>query len=317
MRYLTWEEHKNDKDSAGFENPVLCDGGRILTATHVHQQLERNFGSEEWRARAEEKCRAISRFVLHFVVSKASAGVTFPVIVRPANDVTFERIEDITRSYQYLMIKEGELLVRRHSCWCLRCLQCALVGPVRTTEDFRVAGCARGVDDSALYEYSNKNCRVKTGTGVGGPDERARKHGHEVAAALAARDGCTDVGQLVLVEAFDDNGSGEVVWLGRTVAVQRFCGKCCQKQATRAILHGGESQSTVYSEGDYAIAVEWLERSAEDPGGLAFEPGDGVVCFVNSTELRRIVDGSGVTQLGEGKVRLSRKEEFYAQEWCR
>ena len=121
----------------------------------------------------------------------------------------------------------------------------------------------------------------------------------------------------MLVEAFDDNGSGEVVWLGRTVAVQRFCGKCCQKQATRAILHGGESQSTVYSEGDYAIAVEWLERSAEDPGGLAFEPGDGVVCFVNSTELRRIVDGSGVTQLGEGKVRLSRKEEFYAQEWCR
>ena len=27
--------------------------------------------------------------------------------------------------------------------------------------------------------------------------------------------------------------------------------------------------------------------------------------------------GDGVTQLGEGKVRLSRKEEFYAQEWCR
>ena len=138
-----------------------------------------------------------------------------------------------------------------------------------------------------------------------------------VTAALAARDGCTDVGQLVLVEAFDDNGSGEVVWLGRTVAVQRFGGKCCQKQATRTILHGGESQSTVYSEGDYAIAIKWFERSAEDSGGLAFEPGDGVVCFVNSTEPRRIVDGSGVTQLGEGKVRLSRKEEFYAQEWCR
>ena len=50
---------------------------------------------------------------------------------------------------------------------------------------------------------------------------------------------------------------------------------------------------------------------------MTFESGDGVVCFVNSTELRRIDDGSGVTQLGEGKVRLSRKEEFYAQEWCR
>ena len=81
-------------------------------------------------------------------------------------------------------------------------------------------------------------------------------------------------------------------------------------------MHGDESQRTVYSEGDYAIAVEWFERSA-DIGGLTFEPGDGVVCFVNSTELRSIVGGSGVTVLGGGKVRLSRAEEFFAQEWCR
>jgi hypothetical protein len=125
-----------------------------------------------------------------------------------------------------------------------------------------------------------------------------------------------DVGQLVLVEAFDDNGSGDVVWLGRTVAAQRFGGKCCQKQARRTTMHGDESQNTVYSEGDYAIAVEWFERSA-DTGGLTFEPGNGAVCFVNSTELRSIVGGSGVTVLGGGKVRLSRAEEFFAQEWCR
>jgi len=324
VRYLVWEEHKNDKDNA-FENPVLCDGGRILTATHVHQQLERHFGTQEWRTRAEEKCRAISCFVLHFVVSKASGGNTFPVIERPPplKDVTFERIEAITKSYQYFMIMDGELLVRRHSCWCLRCTQCALVGPVGTTEDYKVVGCARGVDDSVLYEYSNKNCRIKRGVGVGGPDEVARKHGHQVAAALDTRGGRNgrggpngDVGQLVLVEAFDDNGSGDVVWLGRTVAVQRFGGKCCQKQTRRTTMHGDESQSTVYSEGDYAIAVEWFERSA-DIGGLTFEPGDGVVCFVNSTELRSIVGGSGVTVLGGGKVRLSRAEEFFAQEWCR
>jgi len=43
---------------------------------------------------------------------------------------------------------------------------------------------------------------------------------------------------------------------------------------------------------------------------LTFEPGDGVVCFVNSTELLRIVVGSGVTVLGGEEVRLSRKEEF-------
>ena len=86
---------------------------------------------------------------------------------------------------------------------------------------------------------------MKTGTWVGGPDERARKHGHGVAAALATRGGRTDVGQLVLMEPFDDSWGGDVVWLGRTVAVQRFGSRCCQKQAMRTALHGDESQSAV------------------------------------------------------------------------
>ena len=113
------------------------------------------------------------------------------------------------------------------------------------TEVIKVAGCARREDDSALCEYTNKNCRVKTGTWVGGPDGRARKHGHGVAAALATRDGRTNAGQLVLMGAFDGNGSGNVVWLGLTVEVQRFGGRCCQKQATRSVLYGDESQSAV------------------------------------------------------------------------
>ena len=45
----------------------------------------------------------------------------------------------------------------------------------------------------------------------------------------------------------------------------------------------------------WAIALEWLERAGSDPGRLAFVPGDGVVSFVNSTDLRRIVAEGGVS----------------------
>ena len=61
-----------------------------------------------------------------------------------------------------------------------------------------------------------------------------------------------------------------------------------------ALLHRDESQqSTAFSAGDWAIAVEWFERGS-DPDCPTFAPGDGVVCFVNSIELRRIVAEGGV-----------------------
>ena len=86
-----------------------------------------------------------------------------------------------------------------------------------------------------------------------------------------------------------------------------------------ALLHRDESQSTASSAGDWAIAVEWSERGF-NPDRLAFAPSDGVVCFVNSTELRHIFAEGGVLPRPGGKrgeVVLSRKEEADAQDWCR
>ena len=86
-----------------------------------------------------------------------------------------------------------------------------------------------------------------------------------------------------------------------------------------ASLHRGESQSTAFSAGDWAIAVEWFERGS-DPDRLTFVPGDGVVCFVNSTELRHIVAEGGVFPRAggqQGEFTLERKEEADAQDWCR
>ena len=87
-----------------------------------------------------------------------------------------------------------------------------------------------------------------------------------------------------------------------------------------ALLHRDESQSTAFSVGDWAIAVEWLERTGSDPDRLNFVPSDGVVCSVNSTELRNIVAGGGVFPRAGGQqweFTLERKEEADAQDWCR
>ena len=83
---------------------MLCDGGRIRTAEHVYQQLERPFGTEAWRQTAEEKARAISRFSFKFMTNRD--------IARPTSQAVYERVKGISRSYQYLMIKEDEVLGR-------------------------------------------------------------------------------------------------------------------------------------------------------------------------------------------------------------
>jgi hypothetical protein len=86
-----------------------------------------------------------------------------------------------------------------------------------------------------------------------------------------------------------------------------------------ALLHRDESQSTAFSAGDWAIAVEWFERGS-DPDRPTFAPGDGAVCFVNSTEPRHIVaEGRVFPRAGgqQGEFTLERKEEADAQDGCR
>ena len=99
--------------------------------------------------------------------------------------------------------------------------------------------------------------------------------------------------------------------------------------AKRMTIHGSESRSTNYNANDHAIAVEWYERVTDDPERRTFVRGDGVVCFINSTELRRIVDVvddcecdgrcgcDGIVESSGDTVELSRLAEFRGLEWCR
>lgn len=300
IRFLAWDPHSTDKP-----NPILADGGRILTAKHVYQQLDGHFGSDKWRENAELKSKAITRFVFHWADEKD--------IARHPNPPTYERIDGITRSYQYMMLKNGEVLTRRHSCWCLHCLRCAMAGPDALTTSYEVEGCARGVADKALYEYTNSNCRIKDGPGVGVADKRARDRGHELATHLEPGGG-----QWVLVEAYDEDEDGDVLWLAKTVPAERFSGECCRRMTSKTTLHENESRSTSFDAGDHAIALEWYERVPDDRDRLTFTRGDRALCFVNSTELRHIVPFHGVAaDLHTPAWHLGRLEEAHAQDWCR
>ena len=110
------------------------------------------------------------------------------------------------------------------------------------------------------------------------------------------------IGQYLLFEACDEDKNGDVIWLARAVADEGLGGRCCKQMSKRTLLHRDESRSTAFSVGDWAIAVEWIERTGSDPERLTFGPSDGVVCFVNSTELRHIVAKGGVFPRPDGQA---------------
>ena len=101
---------------------------------------------------------------------------------RGATDVQFDRLTGIFSSYQYFVLREGEVLMRPYSCWCSACFAVAVAGPGvgRLTSDYKVSGCAKSPNPlvrNPLYEWRNASCRAKTGAQASNPDKRAREHG--------------------------------------------------------------------------------------------------------------------------------------------
>jgi hypothetical protein len=208
--------------------------------------------------------------------------------------------------------------MRPYSCWCPACCDAAAAGPGRRTRfdsNYELPGCTKA--GNPLYAWRNASCRAKNGAEASSPDKRARKHGHELAAAGIRPD------QWILVEAFGDND--DEMWLGKTEA---FFGGSCYKQ------HRGGQQNlygTRFNTGDYMVAVQWYEeRLTESDSGRRreFVRGERATDVINSTELRGV--GVRVEKMrpfpavkrGEdpealAKWELSREDEAEALAWCR
>ena len=143
--------------------------------------------------------------------------------------------------------------------------------------EYEVRGCTKC--DNGLYSWHNASCRAKSGAEASSPDQRARAHGHELAAAAQP-------GQWVLIEAFNDDV--DEMWLAKTVAFSAFGDAVCCKKDT-------DGQKNIYgtrfNTGDYMVAVQLYDRLCESGNGerREFVRGRCMVDVINSTELRMIV----------------------------
>ena len=284
--------------------------GLMASAEDCYLAWRSHFETEAWRAEATRSMRAVVGFYFHW----AGEGV----IVRPATDIQFDRLDGILGSYQYFMLREGEVLMRPYSCWCPACFRVAVAGPAAgiLTSTYEVPGCAKA--GNPLYQWRNASCRAKTGAEASSPDQRARAHGHALAAAGL------EPGQWVLVEAYCDEE--DVMWLGKTVAFGALGqGSCCKRHDEgQKNLYG-----TRFNTGDYLVAVQWYERLPESGDGerREFIRGTREIDVINSTELRWY--GFEMISIGsfpgaaeddaeaQRKWELPRDIEAEALTWCR
>jgi hypothetical protein len=241
--------------------------GLMASAEECCSAWKNYFETDEWRADAAVSARKVKAFFFHWGAEGA--------IVRPASDKQFDRLVGISSSYQYFMLREGEVLMRSYSCWCPACFDVAVAGPgvgTRLNSQYEVYECAYEADP--LYRWRNASFRAKTGPGASSPDQRAREQGRTL--TVRARPG-----QWVLVEAFNDEV--DKMWLRKTVAFGAFGTDACCKLHTEGQKN---MYGTRFNTGDYMVAVHWYERLGESAERREFARGKRMIDVVNSTELR-------------------------------
>ena len=175
-----------DTDS-GDEDPfkacaVVAGGGRIDKASDCYllfrSFLELGELGWEWRKDQKTKGAAVSSMYFHW----GSHDDDIQGKARPTDAPAHDSADGISPSYQFSMLHEGALLMRRHSCWCRACRGIARDGPRGgiLVNAGKVEGFERCGGDMN-YEWNNKICGPKTGKDVGSASVRAQARGCVIA----------------------------------------------------------------------------------------------------------------------------------------
>ena len=275
------EESDEEKESIDGDSE---DDSLLASAEQCFEEWESHFDTDKWRQSARDSKRSVSAIYFHW------AGPND--IKRPSVDEQFERIVGISSSYQFFMLREGEVLMRKHSCWCSSCFDVATAGSSRGMQlssyaGYTVKGCTN--IGTSFYEWSNKNCRAITGLSSCSPNLRARRRSHDLAENHLARKGY----QWVLFEAYCDDD--DELWLGKTIPSDKLGGACKMKFTGKQ----GKMFGTRVDKGDYIVAVQWYQRLCESGDGeqREFVMAKPRIDFVNSSELRLV--GFNLKQIGE------------------
>ena len=228
--------------------------------------LRLRFCTEDWR----EKHKVGSAFVVNAVQVLDADSKD----IRRDEAEVYDRVDGIRKSFGYLALSSGRVLQRWFDCWCPACL--AATGP-GSGMDGAASGCGYKVQGCTSQEpWWDCSVQLQGARGVHRQRQLAQKKGRELAESL--KPNC-----FVAVQDRSAEGREEHFLVGITVDCGG--GSCIKRKVQEKEVIDG----TRFDPGDYAIAVRWLARLAEDPEQRTFElTGEEEQFVINSTELRYV-----------------------------
>lgn len=187
----------------------------------------------------------------------------------------YDSVGGVRKSFGYLALSDGVVLQRWFDCWCGACAVAAGPGD-RMAEVARDSG--YHVKDCVLPEpepWWHCSVQLQGTRGLYAQKKIAQFKGRKLAAKL-------EPNTFVAVQDRSASGRQEHYLIGVTVDCGN--GSCILKQVQKDREH---IDGTRFDTGDFAIAVRWLTRLAEDPQQRTFELDTSSEQFIiNSTELR-------------------------------
>ena len=291
-------------------------------AAHT-ENLQAHFCSEQWTNTHNKGKNKINQVVVYHIDAIE--------IERPAVEPKFSTLSGGKSTYAYLMQRQGFVGTRPYGGWCEACQRG--LGPNNgLSSRLHVLGCSCADKDQSWAELTIERTDA---AGVANRRKAAQARGKTLASKLKE-------GSWIAVQARERWSTSEEThlraghfWLARVVAAGHraptgtspfgavhkvprcsctlpslallSCNSlfsCCRMlQVTQRRL---DINGTVFTEGDFAIAVRWYDRLADDSDGLKFRQwrppdsaSDDGISMVNSTELRAAdVDVRPIVQSG-------------------
>ena len=242
-------------------------------------------------------------------------------VQRPRIEEEFEKVPGIRESFGFMASgAEGAVAQRGFDCWCKQCLQASGRSSGSMDSNCRVRGCLGAAMNELYGQYHDCPVSRLDTRGVAGQRIEAQSKGHLSAAKLK-------VNMLVAAQSRNDPNDPYIIGVAIDSGVlgsvsdhelRLFsCLLCVGNLFTgslgdgtpiieRVIDRSKVIKGTLFTRGDYCVAIRWMKREDADSERLTFtyddsEPPD----VLNSTEIRAI-DFKMDKQQGLPTVRTTR-----------
>jgi hypothetical protein len=229
-----------------LHNNILTASGYITSPAEVAEHLHKRFGTPEWRAAHYEK--KVNEIVVLY--SDATDMIERPQVER----WRYDPLTDAKKTFSYMMLDSGVFGRREHSHWCWACCGARGRGQGTTNSNLDVAGC--DVCDDPQHIWKEQEVQRTDPLGIAERRAKAQKAGADMVARLKP-------GMWL---ASQDRMTDDSFWIGQAHKLPN--GTCVHKAVTERTDNMAGVQ---YTRGDFAIAVKWWLKTADDPEERTYE----------------------------------------------